>query len=89
MTWRVEAAERDYRVIDEWMVMFVRNLYHAHHEAVCSGFTEWVNDTYTPFEALETWLDETLKTWAEHIVANRPDIVEGMIPWVHHLEEEE
>lgn len=83
MTWTCEYEGRLFTMTDESMAKWLVERYYDQDLAVGDKFAEWVNETYTPWDALSDDLDRALRQWAEEMVLYRQDIVEGLLSWAH------
>lgn len=88
MTWRAEVEGRQFVLTDKGMADGLVGHYHRNDPEVGDAFAEWVNESYTPWDALNDDLDRALRQRAEEIVAYRQDIVERLLPWAHYEEVE-
>lgn len=89
MSWTATVEGRLFVMDDAAMVRHLIDRYNKCDGAVGDEFAEWVDNTYTPYEAMESDLDDSLRIWAEETVRYRPDIIMSMVPWVHWKEEKE
>lgn len=87
MTWTCMYEGKRFVLTDQGMIDHLARRY-TYDRSIGDEFSEWVNETYTPWEALCENFDETLETWAREIVTHRQDIVERLLPWVHWEAEE-
>ena len=83
MTWTCEYEDRLFTMTDESMAGWLVERYYDQDLAVGDKFAEWVNETYTPWDALSDDLDRALRQWAEEMVLYRQDIVEELLSWAH------
>lgn len=82
MSWTCEYEDRLYIKDDEQIIdCLARRTTFV--EEVRDEFVKWVNESYTPWEALCENFDEAVMTWARDMVLHRQDIVERLLPWAH------
>ena len=89
MTWTAQYEDRLFVVSDKGMMEVLVEHYRNNDLAVGEKFAEWVNETYTPWDALNDDFNRALWQWAEEMVLYRQDIVEALLPWAHCEEAEE
>lgn len=83
MTWTCQYEDRLFTMSDESMAGWLVERYYDNDLALGEKFAEWVNETYTPWDALSDDLDRALRQWAEEMVLYRQDIVEELLSWAH------
>ena len=80
MSWTTEVAGRRFVLTDEQMIPGLMEQFRMGNERVANTFADWVNEEYTPWEALESTHDAALELWAQHLVHDRPDLSPGCCP---------
>lgn len=83
MTWTCEYEDRLFTMNDEEMVDHLIDEYRHNNLEIGQAFAEWVNEIYTPWDAMNTDMEFAMRVWAQHLVQNRQDLVEGLVPWAH------
>lgn len=83
MTWTCQYEDRLFTMSDESMAGWLVERYYGKDRAVARRFAEWVDVTYTPWDALNDDPDRALRQWAEEMVQYRQDIVEELLSWAH------
>lgn len=79
MTWTREVSGTLFTMDDEGMVDYIMDEYHHNNLEVGEAFAEWVNEVYTPWDAMNTDMGFAMRVWACHLVQNRQDLVEGLV----------
>lgn len=88
MSWVTEVEGRRFVLTDEQMIPALMEQFRMGNERVADTFAEWVNDRYTPWDALNSEPDLALSIWAEESVRGRQHDVEWMIGWVVRYEQD-
>lgn len=83
MSWTATVEGRLFVLTEKGMIDGLVEHYYNNDLVVGERFAEWVNETYTPWDALNDDLDRALWQWAEETVLYRRDIVEELLPWAH------
>ena len=87
MSWYMEYEGVRFPIDDDGMKRYIKQRYRDDDEAVRQAFADWVNEEYTPWEALESTHDAALELWAQHLVHDRPDLIPGLLPLVKEVRE--
>ena len=89
MSWTTEVAGRRFVLTDEQMIPGLMEQFRMGNERVANMFADWVNDRYTPWDALNSEPDLALSAWAEECVRGRQQDVEWMLGWVRYEQDPE